>query len=127
VAIVLEKLIELAYEVRANAYAPYSNFAVGAALLAASGKIYTGCNVENSSFGATICAERAALCAGIAAGERAFLAIAIAGEPKNISPCGICRQQLSEFSPTMDVYCASIDGDVKSYKLNELLPNAFGA
>ena len=119
------ELIEIAKKVRANAYAPYSKFLVGAALMSTSGKIYTGCNMENATFGATICAERAALCAGIAAGERTFSAIAIVADTKNISPCGICRQQLSEFSPTMYVYCASIDGTAKSYKLNELLPNAF--
>ena len=121
----ITELINLAKKVRENAYAPYSKFAVGAALLAASGKIYTGCNMENATFGATICAERAALSAAIAAGERAFQAIAVVADAENISPCGICRQQLSEFSPAMDVHCASMSGTVKSYKLNDLLPNAF--
>ena len=119
------ELIALAKKVRDSAYAPYSKFSVGAALLAVSGKIYTGCNMENATYGATICAERAALCSAIAAGEREFQAIAIVADAKNIVPCGICRQQLSEFSPTMDVWCAEIDGTVKNYKLNDLLPNAF--
>ena len=121
----ITELIELAKKVREFAYAPYSKFSVGAALMAVSGKIYTGCNLENATYGATICAERAALCSAVAAGEREFSAIAIVADAKNIVPCGICRQQLSEFSPKMDVYCAGVDGTVKKYKLNDLLPNAF--
>ena len=119
------ELIDCAKLARENAYSPYSNFAVGAALLAESGKIYCGCNLENASFGATICAERAALSAAITAGERAFSAIAIVADAKHLTPCGICRQQLSEFSPLMDVHCATLEGTVTSYQLCDLLPHAF--
>ena len=120
----LLKLLETARKVRENAYAPYSRFRVGAALLASSGKIYAGCNVENVSYGAALCAERAAVSAAVAAGERRFDAVCIAAGAREILPCGICRQVLAEFSPDMPVYCASADG-VKRYTLSELLPHSF--
>ena len=121
-----EKLIEMARAVRENAYAPYSNYRVGAALLAKSGKIYVGCNFENVSFGAGSCAERAALGAAVAAGEREFLAIAVVGADATITPCGICRQALAEFG-NITVYCAGAEenGETCEYKLSELLPHAF--
>lgn len=120
-----DKLIKAAREVRESAYAPYSNYRVGAAILAESGKIYAGCNFENASFGAGTCAERVALGAAIAAGERRFVAVACVGEGV-ITPCGICRQALSEFGD-VTVYCAGADegGEVREYKLSELLPHAF--
>jgi cytidine deaminase len=124
-----EKLISLAREAAGNAYCKYSNFAVGAALLAEDGTIWLGCNVENSSYGATNCAERTALFSAIAAGKRKFLAIAIAGgsAASPASPCGICRQVLSEFCPPeMPVYFAGLDGDaIQTTTLGELLPFAF--
>lgn len=117
-------LVEAARRARENAYAPYSNFKVGAAILAKSGRIYTGANFENASFGAGTCAERVALGAALAAGEREFSAIACVGEG-SITPCGICRQSLSEFGG-MKVICAAPNGgDFAEYELSELLPFGF--
>ena len=118
------KLLIAAFEARENAYAPYSNFKVGAAILTDSGRIYSGANFENASFGAGTCAERVALGAALAAGERNFTAVACVGEGK-ITPCGICRQALAEFGD-MTVICASPDGSyMREYKLSELLPASF--
>src|SRR5438067_8304073 len=98
----LEELIKLAKKARAMAYAPYSKFAVGAAVLTQSGQVFSGCNIENISFGLTICAERAAVCAAVASGFRDFSQIVIVADTKEpISPCGACRQVLAEFSPGM--------------------------
>ena len=117
-------LINAARKVRENAYAPYSKYKVGAALLAKSGKVYVGCNFENVSFGAGTCAERVALGAAIAAGEREFVAVACVGG-EGVTPCGICRQALAEFGD-ITVYCADADSsDVREYTLAELLPCAF--
>ena len=116
-----EKLLQCAKTVRNNAYAPYSKFRVGAALLAKSGKIYTGCNVENLSFGATICAERCAIAKAVSEGEREFSAIAIYAGEKFTAPCGICLQTINEFATDIDIILS--DGeDLKIYKLSELLP-----
>ncbi len=124
-----QKLILAARDAAKNAYCKYSNYAVGAALLAEDGTIWLGCNVENSSYGATNCAERTALFSAIAAGKRKFSAIAIAGGTADspASPCGICRQVLSEFcSPDMPVYFAGLEGDIiRTTTLGELLPFAF--
>ncbi len=120
----MKELIDAACKARENAYAPYSGYKVGAAVLARSGKIYVGANFENASFGAGTCAERVALGAALAAGERKFLAVACVGE-KGITPCGICRQALSEFGELF-VITALPDGAVqKEYRLSELLPHAF--
>jgi len=117
-------LIEAASKARENAYAPYSNFKVGAAILTDDGKIYTGANFENASFGAGTCAERVALGSALAAGERKFTAVCCIGEG-SITPCGICRQALSEFGD-MTVICTSPDGEyMMEYKLSELLPCQF--
>jgi cytidine deaminase len=112
--------------VRVHAYAPYSGFTVGAAVQTKSGALFTGCNVENASYGATICAERAALAAAVAAGERDLVAMAIASEAKSPTPpCGICRQCLVELAP--DLLIRSYAGDAQAeYELASLLPNAFG-
>ncbi|MBN2898636.1 MAG: cytidine deaminase [Clostridia bacterium] len=119
------KLVEMAYEVMENAYVPYSKFNVGAALLTKSGKVYTGCNVECASYGATNCAERTAIFKAVSEGEREFTAIAIVSRTRDITfPCGICRQVLSEFADEMDVILAK-GMEYKVYKLTELMPYAF--
>ena len=126
-------LIERAMEARRFSYAPYSHFSVGAALLGTDGKIYTGCNVENASYGATNCAERTAVFKAVSEGCTSFTAIAISGgkigeDPADYAyPCGICRQVLSEFTgPDFEVYVAKSVEDYKKYHLNELLPCSFG-
>ena len=109
-----------------NAYAPYSNFRVGAALLAADGSITEGCNVENASFPAGICAERAAVATAVARGIRSFEAIAIATEAEEPTPpCGICRQVLEEFAPHIVVISVTRAGREARWTLDELLPRAF--
>ncbi len=121
-----EKLIELAKEVRDRAYAPYSNFKVGAALLTKSGKIFTGCNVENSSYGASMCAERVAVFKAVSEGETEFLQIAVVTDTEEPAmPCGMCRQVLAEFSPHIKIYAANLEGKVVETTLDELLPYAF--
>ncbi len=121
-----EELIDMAKEARKNAYAPYSKFKVGAALLTKSGKVFTGCNVENSSFGASMCAERVAVFKAVSEGEREFKAIAVVTDTDDPAmPCGMCRQVLSEFSMDIKVYAANLDGKVKTTTLRELLPYAF--
>lgn len=117
-------LLEAARSAREHAYAPYSGYRVGAAILSADGEIFCGVNVENASYPAGICAERAALAAGIAAGKRKFTALALWGEA-GITPCGICRQALSEFSD-MWIIAASDGQPPKSYALSRLLPEGFG-
>lgn len=119
------ELLAAAFEVRRHAHAPYSNFAVGAALLTKSGRIFTGCNVENISFRLTVCAEEASVAAAIAAGERDFVAIAIvADSTEPAMPCGACRQVLAEFNPEIEVITSTVDGRKQSTRLNELLPGA---
>ncbi|MBM3863117.1 MAG: cytidine deaminase [Verrucomicrobia bacterium] len=118
-----EPLVQAAWNARQNAYAPYSSFAVGAALLAADGRIFTGCNVENLSYGLTCCAERVAVGSAIAAGAREFVAMAVVADTQTpISPCGACRQVMTEFSvPT--VILANRDQRL-ALSLTELLPRA---
>ena len=115
-----------AMDARANAYAPYSGFPVGAAVRTKSGAVFAGCNVENASYGATICAERAALAAAVAAGERELVALVIASGARSPSPpCGICRECLAELAPSLPI--RSYAGDAHSeYDLASLLPDAFG-
>ncbi|NUN12581.1 MAG: cytidine deaminase [Myxococcales bacterium] len=125
-----EKLIQTARDVRVHAYAPYSRFLVGAAVLAPSGKIYPGVNVENASYPAGICAERAAICAAITAGERSLLAVAVSTELESpAAPCGMCRQALAEFGPDMHVFLTgpAMESMVLNYRLSQLLPHQFGA
>lgn len=120
------ELSQEALEVREKAYAPYSQYFVGAALLGKSGKIYTGCNVENASYGLTICAERTAIFKAISEGEREFRAIAIVTRGGGTA-CGACRQVLNEFNPEMAVI--SLDDDLYIHQettLEKLLPEAFG-
>jgi len=119
-------LRERAFAAMERAYAPYSNFRVGAALLATDGSITEGCNVENASFPAGLCAERAAVCAAVARGNRSFDAVVIATEAEEPTPpCGICRQVLEEFSPQMLVMSFTRDGREARWTLDELLPKAF--
>ncbi|WP_027621564.1 cytidine deaminase [Acetivibrio clariflavus] len=122
-----EKLISLANEVKQNAYAPYSNFHVGAALITDSGKVYTGTNVENASYGATICAERTAIVKAVSEGERKIKALAISGDSDDyIYPCGICRQIISEFADEdFVVICCNKKGEYKVLSINEILPHPF--
>lgn len=121
-----KKLVEMAYEAMEFAYVPYSKFNVGAALLTKTGKVYTGCNVECASFGATNCAERTAIFKAISEGEREFSAIAIVSRTKDITyPCGICRQVISEFADgDMDIILAK-DMDYKVFKFSEIFPYTF--
>jgi cytidine deaminase len=119
------ELIALATEARARAYAPYSQYAVGAALLTASGRVYTGCNVENASYGLAICAERTAAVKAVCDGQREFVALAVVTENGG-APCGACRQVLGEFGPDMRILVAATDGSYRDYRLSELLPDHFG-
>ena len=120
-----KELLEAALAARERAYAPYSKFLVGAAVRAESGKIYTGCNVENASYGLTVCAERNALFNAVGVGERKFTALCVVGETEEpISPCGACRQVMAEFKVPC-IILANLKGDVKEYTLEELLPYGF--
>jgi len=121
-----DSLVAASIAAMAHAYAPYSNFKVGAAVLGASGRIYSGCNVENASYGLSICAERVSIFKAVSEGEREIRAIAIANSSgKPAFPCGACRQVMAEFaSDGMDIYLVSDEG-VDKYTLAELLPHAF--
>ena len=120
-----EALLAAAREVRRQAYAPYSNFLVGAAVLTADGEIFNGVNVENASYGLTVCAERNAIGAMIAAGERQIAAVAVASE-NGVTPCGACRQVLREFGGDVPVWIIDdTSGVVRETTLGELLPDSF--
>ncbi len=121
------ELVRRAIEVRERAYVPYSHYAVGAALLGKSGRIYTGCNVENASFGLTVCAERVAIFKAVSEGEKEFQALAVVTSNGG-TPCGACRQVFFEFaSPDAPVIIAAVDGQVaKVLKIGELLADGFG-
>lgn len=126
-----DELLLTAEEAMKNAYAPYSGFTVGAALLTRSGKIYTGCNIENASFGVTNCAERTALFKAVSEGERDFVSIAVVGGKDGklgdfCYPCGVCRQALSEFTDiSFKILLKNGKGDIISTSLYDLLPYAF--
>ena len=120
-----DDLLEQAINTRAVAYAKYSKFAVGAALETRSGKVFTGCNVENLSYGLTICAERNALFAAIAAGEREFARIVIVADSREpVTPCGACRQVLAEFADDLEVRSVNLQGVEYCANLRDLLPRA---
>ena len=120
-----KELFLIAKEALENAYAPFSHFRVGAALLAKDGRVFTGCNVENSSFGATICAERTACTKAVSEGAREFKKIAIASDGGPAWPCGICRQFLYEFAPELIVITGEDERHLEKAKLNEILLHGF--
>jgi len=119
------ELVKLANEVRERAYAPYSGFKVGAALLCADGTVFTGVNIENASFGPTICAERTAMFKAISEGHRDFVKIAVTCDRAYCQPCGVCRQVMIEHAPNLEVLMGSLDGSFKRTTIRELLPEAF--
>ena len=129
----VKSLVSKAIKMTKAAYAPYSHFHVGAAVLASSGKVYAGANIENASYGATVCAERNAIAQAVLAGERKLVAIAIAGGKNGVigdycAPCGICRQVMREFADpkVFKIYLAKSANDYKTYTLEDLLPESFG-
>ena len=119
-----EELVAHALSARQKAYAPYSHYLVGAALLLADGSVVRGCNVENASYGATICAERVALTSAVAQGKQSFVALAVATKNGG-SPCGICRQVMAELGPDMTVYIVNEAGEFRTTSTAELLPDSF--
>lgn len=121
-----EDLAGLARQAQETAYAPYSNYRVGAALLTVGGNVYTGANIENASYSLTICAERVAIFKAISAGEREFQALAISCSGKGqVTPCGACLQVLAEFAAGVKIITSDDQGDLKEYCLKEMLPYAF--
>lgn len=120
-----KELFLMAKEAMKNAYTPFSHFNVGAALLAKDGRVFTGCNVENSSFGATICAERTACTKAVSEGAREFEKIAIASDGGTAWPCGICRQFMYEFEPELIVITGVDEDHLEKAKLNEILSYGF--
>ena len=123
---IAEELLSRAKEARKNAYSPYSGFSVGAALLSAEGKVYLGCNIENSSFTPTCCAERVAFFRAVSEGVRDFTAIAVVGDKSPCMPCGACRQVMSEFcSENFEIIYEDECGEARWLTLSELLPYSF--
>ena len=122
----IDSLIAAARSAQARAYAPYSNFRVGAALESADGSVFLGCNVENASYGLTICAERAAICAAVSAGVQRFRrAVVVSDTDPPAAPCGACRQVLAEFGVDLPIDGVGAKRTI-SWRLSELLPEAFG-
>lgn len=123
-----KELLNAANVAKEGAYAPYSHFRVGAALVGKSGNVYTGANVENAAFSVTCCAERVALFKAVTSGEREFTAIAVTSDSDDLTfPCGVCRQALNEFAPHMYVISSNKDLKFEKKMLDELLPNAFSS
>lgn len=120
-----KELFRKAVEAMPNAYAPFSNFKVGAAIIDKDGRVFTGVNVENSSYGATICAERTACLKGVSEGGKEFVALALVTSEGWGWPCGICRQFLFEFGPEMEIITGPDEDHLESKKLSELLPEGF--
>jgi cytidine deaminase len=125
----MRQLIKEAEKMRNNAYVPYSNFRVGAALRTGAGKVYTGCNIENAAYPVTCCAERVAIFNALAAGEKDFSEMAvIADTDRPIPPCGSCRQVMSEFfDESMEIHLANLKHEVRTVTMKELLPFSFHA
>ena len=128
----ISALCQKAIDIRSESYAPYSDFLVGSAILTSDGEIFTGCNIENSAFGPSICAERTAIVKAVSEGRKDFAAIAIAGgkrdgELQYCAPCGVCRQVMREFcKPSFKIYLAKSADDYQEFTLGELLPESFG-
>jgi len=120
-----KQLLQLANEARANAYVPYSGFAVGAALLCKDGSVYTGVNVENAAYGPSICAERTAIFKAISEGNRRFVKLAVTCESDHCRPCGVCRQVMFEHAPDMEVLMGNPEGFFVRTTVRELLPDGF--
>jgi cytidine deaminase (EC 3.5.4.5) len=121
------ELIRMAFRALRNSYSPYSKFRVGAALLTSSGSVFCGTNVENASYGLSMCAERVAVFKAVSEGHTSFVKMAVVSETKNpVYPCGACRQVLYEFSPGIELVFSGKGGEIFVRKLNELLPEAFG-
>jgi cytidine deaminase len=120
------ELIQKAEKARQNAYAPYSDFKVGAAVLSSSGKVFTGANVENVSYGLTLCAERVAVLTAVSSGEKEISTLVVVTDTSPAAkPCGACLQVIREFGPDCEVICANLSGEVTRYKLTDLLPQPF--
>lgn len=121
-----DELVKAATEVRERAYAPYSNFKVGAAVRTKDGKIYTGCNVESASYGLTVCAERVAIWKAVSEGEKEFEQVAVVADTEELTPpCGVCRQIIWEFGGDIPITFANLKGRMETVKMSELLPRAF--
>jgi cytidine deaminase len=124
----MKDLIDQARKSRENAHAPFSNFKVGAALLTESGEIITGCNIENASYGLTMCAERVAIFKAISEGETKFKHLTIVADTENLTPpCGACRQIIWEFCGDVEIVLANLQGETETFQMSELLPKAFDA
>ena len=120
-----EQLLQLANEIRERAYVPYSGFKVGAALLCADGTVFTGINIENAAFGPSVCAERTAFFKAISEGYRDFVKIAVTCDKKYCSPCGVCRQVMSEHAPDLEILMGNLQGTFKRVSIRDLLPESF--
>ena len=121
-----KQLCELAVAMLERAYVPYSHFPVGAALLCKDGTVFTGCNIENAAYGATVCAERTAIFKAVSEGHREFDTLVIAGRSVDFCvPCGTCRQVMMEFAPELTVICLNRRGESRKFALRELLPYGF--
>lgn len=120
------ELIKKALEARERAYVPYSKFRVGAALITEDGEVFTGCNIEISSYSPTLCAERTAIFKAVSEGHRKIKAIAVVGDSDYTFPCGVCRQVIREFGKDATIIVANSEDDYKEYKLEDLLPHSFG-
>ena len=122
----MHALVQKAIEARKQTYSPYSKFAVGVALEAETGEVITGTNVENASYGLSICAERVALVKAVSQGIKKFKRMAVVADtPGPVAPCGMCRQMLTEFSPNLELILSNLKGQTEMVCLNELLPKAF--
>ena len=124
----MDSLLQAALDARANAFAPFSNFKVGAAVEDESGRIHTGCNVENATYGLTMCAERVAIFKAVSEGARTFRRVAVAADTETLTPpCGACRQILWEFCGDIEVLLVNLQGKTESFRMIELFPRGFDA